>query len=66
MRRIDYSVDPRPGDARQVPPVPCSFSYKPGFQWRDYAALEEYGRGDEMVATLLMLADRFTEDWIVS
>jgi len=37
-----------------------------GSMWRDYAALEEYGRGDVMVATLLMLKDRFTEDWIVS
>ncbi len=37
-----------------------------GSMWRDYAALEEYGRGDVMVATLLMLEDRFTENWIVS
>lgn len=37
-----------------------------GSMWRDYSALEEYGRGDVMVATLLMLEGRFTEDWIIS
>lgn len=37
-----------------------------GSMWEGYAALEEYGQGDVMVATLLMLEDRFTEDWIVS
>lgn len=37
-----------------------------GSMWRDYAALEAYGQGDVMVATLLMLEDRFTAEWIVS
>lgn len=37
-----------------------------GYMWKGYAELEEYGQGDVMVATLLMLDERFTEDWILS
>lgn len=37
-----------------------------GSMWEGYAALEKYGQGDVMVATLLMLDERFTEEWIVS
>lgn len=35
-----------------------------GRMWEAYAELEDYGKGDVMVATLLMLEERFTEEWI--
>ena len=35
-----------------------------GSMWRDYASLEEYGDGSVLVATLKMLEDRVTENWI--
>ena len=36
-----------------------------GSMWRDYCELEEYGRGRVMVATLKMLQDRLTAEWIL-
>ena len=37
-----------------------------GSMWKDYAALENYGRGRVMVCTLKMLDERFTKDWLES
>lgn len=37
-----------------------------GSMWRDYAALEALGAGRVLVATLKLLDERFTDDWLES
>lgn len=37
-----------------------------GSMWSDYISLEEHGKGKVMVATLKMLDERFTREWLES